>query len=662
MPRTISIAAFSPDQYNGADIPLEELARMHRLRSLIPAAADLLAALCVTVTAAVLFADEPVATETSVPAADSPAPPPAVEPVHNLLTDQPTAPVGRRIAACSFQDIAGTAHQLDALRRNGPVVLVVLSTECPMAQRYTQRLIRLYEEFHPRGVEFVAIYPNDNESHEGLIEHQQKAQFPFPIVRDTRAYLAQRLGATMTPQAFVVDQAGILRYRGGIDDNRYEDRVKQHFLNDALTSLVKGEPVAVTEGKSLGCTIHCEVDAANGEVTYAADVARILQDNCQSCHRPGQVGPFALTNYDEARRWSKEIAAYTQSRVMPPWKAAPGFGEFHADRSLSADEINLIARWVEQGTPLGDPRDVPPPLAFPDEWPLGPPDIVLEMPETYTLGAEGEDDYRHFIIPTDFDRDLYVEAMVVQPGNRKIVHHVIVYVDKHDGKARELDAADAGPGYTNYGGPGFDPVSGLGGWAPGSEPEKLPPGTGRYLPKGSDVVLQVHYYRSGFEETDRTRIGLYLSRAENPIRVHTGAAAPRRKQEHNFPIKAGANRHQIDGEREIDRPIYLLSVFPHMHLLGREMKVVAERVDGGDPVPLIWIKDWDFNWQTGYTLRDPLLLNHGDRVTLEAFYDNSADNPHNPHSPPEEVDYGERTTDEMCFAFFNFVYADEYRP
>jgi hypothetical protein len=353
--------------------------------------------------------------------------------------------------------------------------------------------------------------------------------------------------------------------------------------------------------------------------------------------------------------WATEINHYTKARLMPPWKATPGFGTFQHERRLSDEQIKLIDRWVNSGTPEGPPAALPPAPQFSDEWVLGEPDVVLEMPEEYTIGPEGEDDYRHFIVPTSFDRDMYVIATDVIPGNRQTVHHVIAYTDT-SGKARELDAADPGPGYTRFGEVGFEPASSIGGWAPGSRPHVAPEGTGLWLPKGADVVLQVHYYRTGAPEKDRTKVGLYFSEHPNPVAIQSGVAI-----NHDFTIPPGEKRHQVEATWEVEEPIYAISAFPHVHLLGQEMKVTAALPDG-KTLPLVWIKDWDFNWQGAFRFRAPLYFPKGTKVDVVSYFDNSSENPNNPQDPPQPVGWGEKTTDEMCIAFVGFLKASEWQP
>jgi mono/diheme cytochrome c family protein len=513
----------------------------------------------------------------------------------------------------------------------------------------------LHQSYADRGVTVIAVFPNSNETDEGVAEFVKQVNYPFTVVRDVNGYITARLGASMTPQAFLVDQESVLRYRGAIDDNRYENRVKENHLAAALDAVMSNQDVAAPTTKAMGCTIHQTAGAAVGKITYTGHIARILQDNCQSCHRPDQVAPFSLTNYDEASQWQNEIQAYTHQRLMPPWKATPGFGDFKNDISLSDDDLELITAWAKEGAPEGDPKEMPPQPRFNDDWAYGEPDLIVEMPEEYVIGPEGEDDYRHFIIPSEIGEDRFVEAIDVRPGNRGVVHHVIAYVDT-SGKARQLDAKDPGPGYTRFGGVGFDPASTIGGWAPGNRPVKTPPATGHWLPAKCDIVLQVHYYRSGVEERDRTKIGVYFSKKDRPVAVRTSMAINTK-----FLLQAGKKVNTVTAQREIKESSYLFSVTPHMHLLGETMEVTAHCPDG-TLIPIVKIDDWDFNWQATYHFRELQRLPAGTIVKLVATFDNSAENPNNPNDPPKNMRWGDKTTDEMCIAFLSLLKEKEYDP
>jgi mono/diheme cytochrome c family protein len=583
---------------------------------------------------------------------------PKINDGHNLLQDdgrQVQLTTGSAVGTLAFKDLSGNSIYLQDSLERGPAVIVFMSTQCPLAKRYTARLNRLHESYADRGVSVFAVFPNSDETDESIAAFAKQVNYPFALVRDVNGYITARLGATMTPQAFLIDQDSVLRYRGSIDDNRYEDRVKEHHLVAALDAVLTKQELAVSTTKAVGCSIHQTQGDAAGKTTYTGHIARILQDNCQSCHRPDQVAPFSLTNYEEASRWRTEIQAYTHERLMPPWKATPGFGDFKNDISLSNEEIELIAAWVEQGAPQGNPKEMPPAPRFNDGWAFGEPDLIVEMPEEYVVGPEGEDDYRHFVIPSEFAKDRFVETIDVRPGNRGVVHHVIAYVDT-SGKARKLDAADPGPGYTRFGGTGFDPASVIGGWAPGNTPVKTPPASGHWLPAKCDIVLQVHYYRTGVEERDRTKIGVYFSKKDRPVPVRPTMAINTK-----FVVPAGKKLHTVHAQRTIKQSSYLFSVTPHMHLIGETMKVTAHLPDG-TVIPVVQIDDWDFNWQTTYHFRKLQHLPAGTKVKLVATFDNSAENPNNPNNPPKDMRWGERTTDEMCIAFVDLLKESEYDP
>lgn len=388
-------------------------------------------------------------------------------------------------------------------------------------------------------------------------------------------------------------------------------------------------------------------------VTFTRDVAPILFKNCASCHRPGEVAPFPLLTYQDAKKRARQIAMVTSSRFMPPWKADPNYGEFHDAMILSQQQIDTLKRWAEAGAPEGDRADLPPAPRFTQGWTLGEPDLILEPAETYTLGPEGSDEYRCFVIPSNLKKDRYISAMEVRPGNNAVVHHVLVFLDT-TGKARELDARDPAPGYTAFGGIGFTPSGSLGGWAPGNLPRHLPENIGILIPAGADVVLQVHYHRSGKPEKDRTKIGLYFTRKEVDKQLRIMPVVSLRLR-----IPPGEANYITKASMPVLYDITVHQVTPHMHLLGREMTVTGVLPDGTQK-PLVRIPDWDFNWQTTYALKQPLRLPKGSSIQLVARYDNSDKNPRNPSNPPRPVGWGEATTDEMCIAFVAYTIDAEH--
>jgi mono/diheme cytochrome c family protein len=417
-------------------------------------------------------------------------------------------------------------------------------------------------------------------------------------------------------------------------------------LADAAPTRYK--PLAAAKGQS--------ATAQGGAVTFHRDIAPILSSNCSSCHSPGQVGPFPLNSYADAKKRARLIASVTQDRLMPPWHADEGVEKFHGARRLSEAQISLIQRWADAGAPEGKPASTTPAKAqvATQAAPKSvAPDVTFGPPEAYSLSAEGPDVYRCFVIPTNYAEDRWVRSISVAPQNRQVVHHVIAYLDR-SGSARKLDEADAGPGYTSFGGPGFSSSGTLGGWAPGNEPRVLPDGTGMLLPKGADIVLQVHYHPNGKPETDLTRIGLSFCQGpvDKRMRVLPVLYLPLR-------IPAGESKYLTRTEMEIPRDITVHSVTPHMHLLGREMTVSATLPDASTK-KMVHVPNWDFNWQTTYAFQQPIALPTGSKVEVAARYDNSTANPINPSSPPKEVRWGEETTDEMCIAFLSYTVDSEH--
>ncbi len=386
--------------------------------------------------------------------------------------------------------------------------------------------------------------------------------------------------------------------------------------------------------------------------TFSRDVAPILQARCQSCHRAGQVGPFPLESYEQARKRAGDIVSVVEGRRMPPWGPAAGFGPaLRHDRSLSPREVAVLATWSDSGAPRGDDRDLPPPRKFAEGWALGTPDLVLEPAEDFRVPASGPDIYRCFVIPTDLPRDVHISAVEYRPGNARVVHHAMAFVETA-GAGRRRDEAEPGPGYTSYSGAGVDIVGDLGGWAPGNEPTPLPDGVGRSLPRRADVILQVHYHPGGKPEVDRTRIGLHLAR--KPVRQ---TLQWKGVMNLDFRIPAGEADVRVKATWAVPVDVEVLAVAPHMHQIGREMRITAALPDGRS-VDLIHVPAWDPGWQGTYTFEKPVRLPRGSVVKVVGRFDNS-DHPRNPHRPPRPVRQGPGSAEEMCVGYLAVVKAGQ---
>jgi len=392
---------------------------------------------------------------------------------------------------------------------------------------------------------------------------------------------------------------------------------------------------------------------AAGDVTFNNQVVRLLQQHCQTCHRPGSIAPFSLLNYQDARTHAFEMLKAVQSGEMPPWKPVNAHGVFEGERTLTDQEIATITNWVAAGVPEGNPADLPEPITFPETWSAGTPDLVVQPAAPYPI-AQGQDDiYRCFPLAVNSQSDLYVRGYEVLPGNRAIVHHVLIFVDS-TGQSDALDAADPGPGYTCFGGAGFVlGLGGLGGWVPGAGPEVFPLGTGIRIPARARIVIQVHYSTAeasklnlGPLEPDLTRLGLYLS--PKPLAAISFLPVVNT----SFTIPPGQSQYAVKASFPIFGTVELTAIAPHMHLLGRKVSVVARFPDGSSR-ELIRIDDWDFHWQANYVFKEPIILPAGTIVESTAIYDNSTGNPKNPSNPPVAVSWGERTTDEMALTFLS---------
>lgn len=578
--------------------------------------------------------------------------------------------LGQKIDSATLTG-AGKPVAAADLKDKKAVVVVFLSFDCPVSNSYAQTLAEMARNYGPRGVAFVGVVPTDDTAAE-VARQAKDFKIPFPVFKDEKFATVDAFKAEFTPEAFVLDANLILRYRGRIDD-AYAARLKKNQkitkqdLKRALDEVLAGKPVSVAATEPIGCTISkSDITASakpqSSSVTFYRDVLPILQNQCQVCHRPGEVGPFSLMTYRQAVNWAGDIKEFTQSKKMPPWKPIDGPGFLH-ERKLSDKEIAVLAAWVDGGTPEGDPKDAPPPRQFVKGWQLGQPDLVLTVPEDFQLGPSGNDLFRCYVLPTNLPEDKYVTAIEVRPGNPRIVHHTLNFIDV-TGQARDLEAKekqrehkpddlDGGPGYSTSMGIGFLPRGALGGWAPGQMPRHLPEGTGYFLPKGADVVLQVHYHRDGRLEKDRTAIGLHF--AKKPVQhrylgmvvAGGGVGAGRVRW---FAIPAGNDHFTLKGSIWVEQDCTLYSVMPHMHMIGKEISVAMTPPDGPART-LVAIKDWDYNWQETYFFKEPIPVKAGTRFDIEAVYDNSAANPNNPNKPPRLVTFGQQTTNEMCFGF-----------
>ena len=413
-------------------------------------------------------------------------------------------------------------------------------------------------------------------------------------------------------------------------------------------------------------------------VTFSKDVAPIFFRSCAECHRPGEMAPFSVLSFKDVRPWARSIKEKVVTRQMPPWGADPHFGKFSNDKSLTQQEIDTIAAWVDGGVKEGNARDMPPAPTYADGWKIGKPDLILAMPEDYTLEAKGSDEYINFTLPTTFKEDRWVQAAEIHPGNKAVVHHVIAFVQTPEMAANaramrtpeslaktifyedgtliraRLDAPvyDDGCKAPNGGlarGSGIELGLPLCFYTPGKDTDIFPAGTAKQIPAGSKIVIQMHYSKTtGKVERDRSSVGLIFAK-EPPQRAMMSFGA----LNSYFKIPPGADNHEVTGCYTFNRDADIYTFLPHMHVRGKDMKYEVIYPDGRRET-LLNVPRYDFNWQHMYRLEKPLFLPKGTKMIVTAHFDNSAKNRFNP-DPTKAVRFGDPTYDEMMIGYFDFV-------
>ncbi|AWM36395.1 Thiol-disulfide oxidoreductase ResA [Gemmata obscuriglobus] len=388
--------------------------------------------------------------------------------------------------------------------------------------------------------------------------------------------------------------------------------------------------------------------------TFSEHIAPLVFQNCTGCHRPGQVAPFSLLNYKDTQKHAKTMLRTMEDRYMPPWQPEKGHGEFRDARRLSDDQIKLFANWVNDGAPEGDPSKTPALPKFPEGWQLGKPDLVVKMDRPFVVPAEGADIYQNFVLPLDLSEDKWVTAVEFRATAPVVLHHILYFTDD-SGRAQQLAPKTGQPGFP---GMTFRPTGSLGGWAVGGIPAHLPDGLALPLKKGSDLVLQTHFHLSGKKEEEVIEVGLYFA-SKAPQRTLVGLQLPPVFGLFSgIDIPAGKADFKVTDSFTLPVDVDLVGVGSHAHYIGKTMKATA-KLPNGETKSLYSIRDWDFNWQGTYFYKDYVRLPKGTVVTAELTWDNSANNPRNPSTPPVRVRWGEASYDEMGAITFRTLAANE---
>ena len=384
-------------------------------------------------------------------------------------------------------------------------------------------------------------------------------------------------------------------------------------------------------------------------VTYADDVAPIIQESCITCHNPNGIGPFSLTNYEEVRRRGRQISEVTQSRYMPPWKPDADYGPaLIGERRLSESQIQSIQSWYASGMESGDLSKLTPYTPPTNEWQLGTPDLIIQLDEPFRLPAEAEDIYQNFVIPLPINKTVYVRAFELMPESRLAIHHALLTVD-NTRKSRERDAADPGPGWNGMEIGGDPPAGHIIGWTPGQEPYQAYPGTAWKLTPGDDLVLQLHMLPTGKPESVNPKLALFFADKEPTLPSYVFQL-----RNYDIDIPPEDSNYLRTGSMRVPVPVKVVSVYPHAHYLGKDIQLYA-KLPNGDTQWLLRIPDWDFNWQGDYRFKDPIDLPAQSTLHMAYTFDNSSLNPRNPSSPPKRVTGGWRSYDEMAEAMIQVI-------
>lgn len=558
-----------------------------------------------------------------------------------------------------LKSIYAGSHQLQDFFRDDAVAVVFVFTSqtCPVAQQYVPTLNELHQRFSEHGVRLVAVYTNSRVGIASMAKHAHDADVHFPAMLDYEHRLAKLLDVTVTPEVVVLDAGLHKRYQGSIDDQftkrGRKSAANEQYLESALTALVEGQPIEIDYVAPSGCQLETRPrlqPQRDRDVTYYRDVAPIIQAHCQTCHRPGNVAPFELMTYEDAYYSASTIAEVVEERRMPPWHAYlnPKFGKLQHDARLSQDEIDTLIAWADADAPEGDRDDAPPPVTWPtpDEWKIGKPDLVYKIPKPFPIPKTGILDYQFFRVRLDFQKDRWVQAVEMKPGNLSVVHHMAMHlVAASDKNYSTIAGMMELYGFDNEG------VRMIGDYVPGDpySAKTFAPGRALRLPANTDVIFEIHYTPNNREATtDQSMAGFRFAETPPAVELHSRVF---RKPVGRFRIPPHAHHFQMQDSYYFSEDVEVDAIRAHFHLRGKSYRlelVQRDELSGEirERETVFTIPAWDLDWQRTYELSQPLVVPAGSELVATGHFDNSRWNPNNP-DPDSEVLWGQQTSDEM---------------
>ncbi|MEM7078232.1 MAG: hypothetical protein AAF513_06330 [Pseudomonadota bacterium] len=524
-------------------------------------------------------------------------------------------------------DHTGTYFQLSYFSDQKAVVLVAQNNRSLASS--AAAVGELAAEFADAEV-VVAHLNGAAEAREAVVKAAQSSGVTLPVLLDDAQLVSAGLGLERAGALVVIGPDRKIAYRGAVDD--------LDAARAALRAVVAGDAVTAVEVASSGAVLNLPTV---GEVSYSRDIVPLLAENCVACHRDGAIAPWSMSSHAMVRGWSPMMREVVMTRRMPPGQIDTHVSKPIMDvAGLSVAQRQKLIAWIDAGAPVDGDADPLAQMTFSDpKFSLGEPDLVYKVP-AQDIPATGVVDYRYVPVELNLDKDVWVEAMEFVPGDRQVLHHVIAYLSKPADKAAK--GRSEGP----------DQGQQLAGFAPGRQPDQFRDNSGRLIPKGSNLLLQMHYTTSGKAAVDETLIGIYLH-DKLPEHVMSGGVAGQRR----FFVPAYDKEYKLQGEQLIERDAYLYSMTPHMHYRGKYMSYLAQYPDGTSET-LLSVPKYDFNWQFNYDLEEPVFLPAGTKLIARGAMDNSAQNPGNP-DPSKPVLFGLQTKHEMFFGFTTLRYVGD---
>ena len=536
-------------------------------------------------------------------------------------------------------------HELYRMSDAKAVVIVTVGNGCPIVRNLAPRLKELQARYGSQGVQFLLLNSNLQDGRDAIAKEKEEFGIDMPILMDSHQLVGEQLGVTRTAEFFVIDpKTWKVAYRGPLDDRlNYgtQKAVADHaWASDAIDAVLAGRPAMAANRQSPGCLIDFPQRGKVAKISYSKDVAPILEKKCVACHVEGGIGPFAMTNYQMVKGFSPMIREVLRTDRMPPWNVDPHVGKWSDDKSLTSAEIKTVVHWIEQGAERGSGPD---PLAaerrVAKQWPLGKPDLILDIP-SYTIPASGVVDYQRPIMVNPLTEGRWVKASTFVVSQRQAVHHYLTGYLKEvpkDGKGNE----------SRWG-------ASFGGYAVGAESTLWPKNVGTYLPPGGAIGAQVHYTPFGKEVTDKSQLGLYFYKnGEKPELMMRSSVII----DPSILIPAGEARHKETAYIDVPKDMLLYSAFPHAHYRGYASDLWLVTPDGAKK-RILAMPRYDFNWQREYSFAEPMKIPAGSRLIANYWYDNSKQNPANPDATKTIV-WGDQSWEEMFYTAIRYRWADE---